>query len=350
MNGWESKHRIFNKYFWAQIRHSLPKFLYKGLACGIYFISFPSPTSVVTLFPLFLTVPFPSFSLTSKRRKNGRSSDHLFICVPFNLYSVIKRLQPHLCFLRCTIGFFKWWYLRLKIQLLLWNLSTDRVHCEDNNGLLLLQAKQYLCSYTAPFLPWLFHWGNTYKFAPFIWFFSVSCLMGLRYFDSFGSVLVKIMGLYFSLMVLHFELFLVILLTTYTCFDAGLAIWFLFLCLIFGLKLGLSFPIVACLVSDVGVLFSLCCLLYSPQSDFLFWIMWALWIFVLIFLWVVWLLVYILSFVIKDLSRQQIICSDVWEYRFLTIYSKVLIFLVIIFCGIFFIRAVSICPLGWQQW
>ena len=171
MNGWESKHRIFNKYFWAQIRHSLPKFLYKGLACGIYFISFPSPTSVVTLFPLFLTVPFPSFSLTSKRRKNGRSSDHLFICVPFNLYSVIKRLQPHLCSLPCTIGFFKWWYLRLKIQLLLWNLSTDRVHCEDNNGSLLLQAKQYLCSYTAPFLPWLFHSGNTYKFAPFIWFF-----------------------------------------------------------------------------------------------------------------------------------------------------------------------------------
>ena len=94
--------------------------------------------------------------------------------------------------------------------------------------------------------------------------------MGLRYFDSFGSVLVKIMGLYFSLMVLDFELFLVILLTTYSCFDAGLATWFLFLCLIFGLKLGLSFLFVACLFSDVGVLFSLCCLLYSPQSDFLF--------------------------------------------------------------------------------
>lgn len=73
------------------------------------------------------------------------------------------------------------------------------------------------------------------------------------------------MGLYVSLMVLDFELFLVILLTTYSCFDAGLAIW---LVSHIRLKLGLSFPFVACLVSDVGVLFSLCCLLYSPQSDF----------------------------------------------------------------------------------
>ena len=35
------------------------------------------------------------------------------------------------------------------------------------------------------------------RFTPFSWFFSVSYLMGLRYFDSFGSILVKIMGLSF---------------------------------------------------------------------------------------------------------------------------------------------------------
>ena len=78
MNGWESKHRIFNKYFWAQIRHSLPKFLYKGLACGIYFISFPSPTPVVTLFPLFSLYRSP---LSLWPRRDGKMAGPLTICL-----------------------------------------------------------------------------------------------------------------------------------------------------------------------------------------------------------------------------------------------------------------------------
>ena len=118
---------------------------------------------------------------------------------------------------------------------------------------------------------------------------------------------------WFGNMVLDFERFFVIywllvLVLIWVCYMFVLS-------RIEGEKLILSFLFVAFLFSVVGVLFALCCLVYSPQSDFWFRIVLALWSFVLIFLWVVWFLVCILSFVFKDLSRQQLVCSDVWEYR-----------------------------------
>ena len=42
MKGWECKHRIFDKYFWGQIRHSTDSFIRRGVSPESLSISFPT--------------------------------------------------------------------------------------------------------------------------------------------------------------------------------------------------------------------------------------------------------------------------------------------------------------------